>query len=231
MEMRDIENKDEGTPVQVKEVQVGTKPQEFRPFTDQETKALAKDGAVFLNLTGETIEDQIAAGRPIRFDEDIDLEDNRDRLLKLPSISAQVAIYPNPREFFIAISKEGLLRQETIARGAGKYLRERLGLRDDGLDVIIPDQASTFTELTFKYLDETTKKGRGIWLFGRDYGHENGITKNPVNASGSRVAVVGSDASYRGGSDKGILITSSSSWITGGGDFPSVVRLVVAKKR
>jgi len=196
-------------------------PQEYRPFTDKEQRALIKDGAVILDLeVGTTIEGQQKTGRLFR-----DIVDGGDRLLKASSIIPQVAIYPAPERFSIPNSgNKDLSTQEKLAERDGKKLRKRLGLKDDGVDVIIPDQASTLTELIFKYLDETTKQGEGVWLFGPDYGYLYGRTKNPVNESGSRVAIVGN-----AGPDIGVFVNE---WFRGGGlDNVLVVRLVVAKKK
>ena len=194
--------------------------QEFRPFIDQEKEALIKDGAHFIDLTGETIEDEQKAGRLFG-----NVTDAGDRLLKLPSVKTQVAIFPDPKRFFIPNSgNKNLPTQEKSAKKDGQELREKLGLKDDSLDVIIPDQASTLTELLFKYLDETTKKGKGVWLFGRDYGYLYGRTKNPINESGSYVAFVGP-----GGPDGGVGV---GNWDrVNGHDWIYVVRLVVAKKK
>lgn len=180
----------------------------------------------FFNLTGETIAGQQAAGRPFRY-----VTDGGNRLLKLPSINTQVAIYPNPNKFFILNSgNKDLPTQETLAKKDGQELRKRLGLKDDSLDVIIPDQASTLTELTFKYLDETTQEGKGVWLFGEEYASAQGLTwvygrtKNPVNKSGSLVAHVGFARP-----DSGLSV---SHWNADLGDGRvHVVRLVVAKKK
>ena len=201
-------------------------PQEYRPFTDPEEQAFKKDGAYFIDLTGETIEDQREAKRLFGY-----VTDGGNGLLKLPSIKARVAIFPDPKKFFIPNSgNKSLPTQEELAKKDGQELRKRLGLKDDGVDVIIPDQASTLTELTFRYLDETTKKGKGIWLFGPDYAVAQGLdwvygrTKNPVYESGSLVAGVGV-ADPGGGVDVG-------RWRADGGDrHLHVVRLVVAKKK
>ena len=60
------------TPIEAKPI-----PQEYRPFTDEETKKLIEDGAVIFSLTGETIEDQRKTGRLFRY-----ITDGGDRLLK-----------------------------------------------------------------------------------------------------------------------------------------------------
>lgn len=195
-------------------------PQEFRPFTPEEKEALIRDGAVTLSLTGETIEGQIKA-RQLFWE----ITEGGDRLLKLPSTVAEVAIYPDPEKFFIPNSgNKDLAEQEKLAKKDGQEIRKRLGLKDEGVGVIIPDQASTLTELFFKYLDKTTREGRGVWLFGPDYGSLYGRTKNPVNKSGSIVANVG--YAHPG---SGIRIFG---WGAGSGLVEvRVVRLVVAKKK
>lgn len=200
--------------------------QEYRPFTNEEERALIKDGAHFIDLDGETIEGQQTAKRLFRHE-----SDEGDRLLKLPSIKARVAIYTDPKRFFIPNSgNKDLPTQEKLAQKDGRKLRKRLGLKDDSLVVIIPDQASTFTGLIFKYLDETTKQGKPVWLFGSEYASAQGLswvygrTKNPVNESGSFVAYVG-----YAGPDLSVVVRS---WGAGRGrDFIRVVRLVVAKKK
>lgn len=199
--------------------------QEYRPFTNEEERTLIEDGAYFIDLDGETIEGQQTAKRLFRY-----VTDGGDRLLKLPSIKARVAIYTDPKRFFIPnSSNKDLQTQEKLAKKDGQELRKRLGLEEDGLDVIIPDQASTLTELIFKYLDETTKQGRGVWLFGPEYAAAQGAsfvygrTKNPVNESGSHVAVVGA-----ANPDDGVVV---GGWCCRGNDDVPVVRLVVAKKK
>lgn len=193
--------------------------QEYRPFTDQEKELLIKDRALFIDLTRETIEDEQKAGRPFRY-----ITNGGDRLLKARSTITQAAFYPDPGRFFILNSGNKNLRtQEKLAKKDGQELRKRLGLKDDSLDVVIPDQASTLTELIFQYLDMTTQKGKAVWLFGSDYGHLHGRTKNPLNKFGLAVAMVGADPN--GG-------VSVNAWNRDNGhDWVRVVRLVVAKKK
>lgn len=192
--------------------------QEFRPFTPHEEKVLTEDGVHFIDLKGETIQAQEEAKREISY-----VADRRDILLKAPSMIARVGIYPDPARFFIPNSgSKDLLTLKDLAKKDGQDLRERLGLEDEGVDVIIPDQASTFTELTFKYLDETTKKGKGVWLFGPDYDCRSGITKNLIYESGFDVAAI-----FSGYPDGGVHVDS---WNSINVIF-SVVRLIVAKKK
>lgn len=192
--------------------------QEFLPFSDTEMQILGEEGAFFINLTGETIEDERKAGRLFRH-----IVDGGDRLLKEPSIIAQVAIFPDPEKFFVPnTARKALSTQEKLTKKDAEELRQRTGLRN--IDEIIPDQASTLTELTFKYFDETTEEGNGVWLFGQDYGNRYGITKNPVDKSSFNVAAVGYAHPTLG------LIVDS--WPIGGGfGRLRVVRLVVKKKK
>ncbi len=197
------------------------KPQEYRPFTDLEKRVLRIDDAFILSLDREkTIEGQKATGRPFRY-----MSYGGDILLKARSTITEVAIYPDPKRFFIPNSageKLILSVQEELTEKDAEELRQRTGLED--LDEIIPSQASILTELTFRYLDETTKKGKGVWLFGRDYGYAYGITKNPTCYFGSYIARVGNADSVRG------VAVEDWSYVVGN-DNTFVVRLVVAKKR
>ena len=195
-------------------------PQEFRPLTDQEEEVLIADGAHFIDLTEETIEYEQKSERLFTY-----ITYDEDGLLTTPSIKTRVAIFPNRKRFFIPDSgNKSLKKQEELAKKDGRELRERLGLKDDSLDVIIPNQASTLTELTFKYFDETAKKGKGIWLFGPDYDCIYGVTKNPENKSGFFPVVhVGNPNPACG------LVVRR--WHPGGGHDVRVVRLLVAKKK
>lgn len=199
--------------------------QEFRSFTDTEERALKEDGAHFIDLTGETIEDHRKAQRPFRY-----ITNGGDKLLKLPSIKARVAIYTDPNRFFIPNSGVDLFTQDKLAKKDGQELRERLGLKNDEVDVVIPDQASTLTELIFRYFDETARKGKGVWLFGGEYASAQGQcwvygrTKNPVNESGSNVAYVGGAHPVDGGVRVGYWPRDS------GSARLKVVRFIVAKK-
>ena len=204
--------------LQGQEIKAEAKPQEFRPFTDQETRALIEDHAHFIDLDGETIEYEDKSGRLFSY-----IGYDEDGLLTLPSINTRVAIFPDRKRFFIPNSRnKSLSTQEKLAEKDCQELRKRLGLQDDSLTVIIPDQASTLTELTFKYLDETTKKGKGVWLLGPDYDYEFGIAKNPGNKL-FPVVHVGNPNPVNG------LIVRR--WHRGGDHNVAVVRLVVAKKK
>ena len=210
-----------GNPITCEEVK--SKTQEYRPFIEQEIGVLIKDGAVFLDLTEETIEDEQKAGRPFGY-----VSARGDILLKAPSIGAQVAIFPDPERFFVPNTGHiGLftipdsLVQEQIIRKDVEALRKRTGLED--LDVIIPSSAATLTELTFRYFDRTSQEGKGVWLFGRDYGNRYGRTNHPMNKSGYEF--------FRVGFAGGVVVD----YLVGGCGpdriYVHVVRLIVAKKK
>ncbi|MBI2049503.1 hypothetical protein HYT32_01125 [Candidatus Roizmanbacteria bacterium] len=191
--------------------------QEFRPFTDQEKEALKNDGAVIYELSEETIEDQLRAGKPISLTKDIG-----DRVLKLPSMSGEVAIYPSPIKFYIPDSRNKTLQnQEELAKRDSRQLRRRLG--HDSLTVIIPEQASTLTQIAFKHYDET-----GVWLFHESIYYTNirgvyGRTKNPVNSTGSKTADVGHLDTEEGFRVRSLIRNYGSR-------NTLVVRVIVAKK-
>lgn len=190
--------------------------QEFRPFTHEERRSLMEDGATIVSLVGEeTIEDQERAGKRIELP-----VGSGDSLLKTCSTITEVAIYLDPKRFFILNSdNKDLPTQEELAKKDGEELRERLGLRNSDLDVIIPQQASILTGLILQYIKET-----GIWLFGDSYLNLSGRTKNPVDESGSLVADV-TVATYP---NKCVRVDQHS--INSGSFGIAVVRLVVAKK-
>ena len=185
------------------------RPLEVSRFNDVDREALLKAGALIYELTGETIEDQQGAGRKFWY-----VTDGGDKLLEKPSRRGEIAIFPDPNEFFIPESGgKSLADQEKLASRDTKALQKRLNTK--GLKVIIPEEASTLTEITFKHLEET-----GEWLFGERYGYNYGRTKNSTNKSGSSVAVVGSAFL-----DNGLFVND---WDRGDGfDSVRVVRLVV----
>jgi len=154
-------------------------------FTAVEKRALSKDGAIILKPLDQTIPSQREAQRQKEKPSFYFVANAEDGLLNVPSSLAEVAIYPDPDRFFIpGTGGKDLATQERMVSRDGETLRERLGL--SGVDVRIPNEASTLTGITFDYLDQT-----GEWLFGPDYGYRYGRTKNPTTKSGSPAAVVG----------------------------------------
>lgn len=160
-----------------------------RRFNDTERCALYKIGAQIYELNGETIQAQLESQRKrgehsFWFIADVD-EDVDEQLVMLQPRLVEVAIFPDPNKFFVHGTKgENLATQKELVKRDGMSLRQQLSV--GGIDVIIPNKASTLTDLTFKYRDET-----GKWLFGPDYNCLFGITNNSVSRSDSMVAVVG----------------------------------------
>lgn len=193
----------------------------LKPIIPDKEKAVLKDfGASFCTLTGETIEGQKKAreaqGLPA-FWYIVDAGD-RKRLLAVPSPRIEVAYFDKPEDFFVpgTFGKDTDTQEAMVAADAKRY-----GL--EGITQIVPDQASVFTELTYRHLADHPD----VWLFGPEYAKAQGKdwvygrTKNPTNAAGSRVADVG-DA----GPDDGLDVVG---WSRDGG-YVSVgsPRLVVA---
>lgn len=189
-------------------------------FTDEEKERLLRDGALIYLPLGETIpaqrERQKTKDKPSFWY----VIEAGDRLLALPSKQVEIAIYPDPKRFFVPESfNKNLRRQEELVAKDAADLRKRLGL--EGISEIIPSEAATLTDITFQHLDAT-----GIWLFGREFASANGLdwvygrTKNPTNSAGSVVAYVG-NADPDGG-------LSVDDWSRGRGDhFVGAVCLVV----
>lgn len=172
-------------------------------FTDIERERLLGDKAKIFTLSGTTIPQQreargekpsfwyiVAAG---------------DRLLALPSREGQeVAIFPDlgrfKRLFVEGTFGQNTNTQERLVRAAGNTLADRLDLKNPQgkptIAGILTDEAATWSDLTFQYLDDPDNKA-GIWLFGPEYAKAQGEdwvygrTKNPTNAAGSFVASVG----------------------------------------
>lgn len=170
----------------------------LRDFTAQEKQVLKEDGVVIYTLTEVTIpaqrEARSRAGKPsFRY-----VVDAGERLLAVPSRKIEVAIFPDPKRFFVPNSfSKDTDTQERLAVGDAKLLRARLNL--PGITQIIADEAATLAEIVFQHEEAT-----GVWLFGPEYASAQGRiwvygrTKNPTNDSGSFVAYVGDARSARG---------------------------------
>lgn len=196
---------------------------EITRFSDEEKRALKEDKALVYGLEGTTIAAQrelrTAEGKPSFYF----VLDAGDRLVGRPSRLSEVAIYPQTDKFFIpGTENKDLATQERMVQKDADDLRKRLG--QEGIDVVIPEEAATLTEVTFKHLEET-----GEWLFGKKYTRAHkldfiyGRTKNPTNESGSHVAHVGG-----ADPDDGLDVFD---WHRGyGDDFLLAVRLVVPRE-
>ena len=176
----------------------------LRPrFTDIERKILLGDKATTFVLSGTTIPQQREVrereGKPSFWH----VVSAGDKLLALPSKAGQeVAIFTDPKRFFV----EGTFgkdtdTQERLVRAAGNDLADRLNLNNSQgkptIAGILTEEAATWSDLTFQFLEDPEKNPKGIWLFGPEYAKAHGKnwvycrTKNPTNDFGSNVVNVG----------------------------------------
>ncbi|MBI2051510.1 hypothetical protein HYT33_01985 [Candidatus Roizmanbacteria bacterium] len=177
-------------------------------FTERTRETLEAAGALIYDKKGESIEDQLQAGRNFWHVVDV------DRVRKTPSTFGQVAIFPTRHEFFLQGSfNRSLPKQLMLAEADAVDLRERLG--DERVDIVIPKVAADITDVTFQHLDATGQR-----LFGNEFDLLYGRTQMPT--TGSVVASVG----YFGADDG----PSVHDWFAGSGS-PRVgaVRWVVPK--
>lgn len=157
-------------------------------FTDEERAALIGDGALLYLPTGETIKAQKAARRPFWYVNDGYKEGGKNRLTEFPSRAIEVAIYPDPKRFFVPETASKTTDQQIVLVEQDAHaLRERLGLPNIG--EVLPE-ASEATEVLFKHFDATN-----VRILGQDY-MKNGYwsyirTNTPTNKEGSHVALVG----------------------------------------
>lgn len=154
-------------------------------FSKEARQALLEDGATIYGLTGETIRAQQEAGRPFWYVPQV------ESLLTLPSRRMEIAIYADPKRFFVPESFDKTKsQQEALVVREAQALRERLGI--SGITMILPE-APEATEAIFRHFDQT----EGVRLLGEDYKDpKNGWwryirTNTPTNSAGSEVADVG----------------------------------------
>ncbi|OGH07683.1 MAG: hypothetical protein A2W22_00415 [Candidatus Levybacteria bacterium RBG_16_35_11] len=144
---------------------------ETRPFTETEKEALRKDGAVILSTLGQTLSSQAEAQRQAGKPSFSYMNCEDGYLMDIPSRLAQVAVYPDPDEFFAPKTNDkDLATQEILIAKDAEKIRARTGLQE--IDEIIPD-AATLTGIIFEYEKET-----GVWLLGRGFENRFGRTKN-----------------------------------------------------
>lgn len=154
-------------------------------FSPEEKRILERDGAIFYLLTGQTIEQQRDARKKLglpAFNVLVNLQG--EKVLTVPSRRIEVAIYPDPKRFFVpGTFSQFTITQKRLVEEDGEALRKRLKLNN--ITEIIPDEASTVTELVFQHVDRT-----GEWLLGDLYSRytpERGQfkvhvrTKNPTD--------------------------------------------------
>lgn len=153
-------------------------------WSDEEKEVLLRDGAVVYLPIGETISRQIQLESPFCYVAHGFVIDGKNRLTDLPSRPIEVAIYPDPKRFFVESTfDESKVWQEVRLREDCDELRKRIGL--ENLDEILPE-ASEVTELAFRHFRET--QGR---LFGKDYSYRWMRTNTPIDKWGSLFAGVG----------------------------------------
>ncbi len=167
-------------------------------FADVEREKIVGDEGKIFVLSGTTVSQQrVARGAEPSFWYVI------ESLFDRPSRKGQeVAIFTDPSRFFVADTfGEDTNTQEVLVRAAGRTLGKKLGLPN--IAGILTEEVATWSDLTFQYLGDPENK-TGIWLFGSEYAKAqgknwvSGRTKNPTNASGSFVAMVGSAPSGNG---------------------------------
>lgn len=155
-------------------------------FSNEEIDVLINDGAVIYLPQGETIRGQREEWRPFWYVTDGYEIDGRNRLLDFPSRSIEIAIYPDPKNFFVPGSfDKSKTEQEAFLAEDLHLLQRRLGL--EGIRGILPE-ASEVTEVAFRHFDATWRKVR---LLGKNYGFRNIRTDTPTNLVGSDFAIVG----------------------------------------
>lgn len=149
-----------------------------KPFTVQEKRALIKDGHVIYPFVRQTLEGQIAEGKPFRH-----VADAGDAFKTTPSMFGEVAFLPDPNRFFIPGSNNATFEQqkEMIER-YGDELRVKLDL--PGHVRAVMGEAPDYAQLAFIHLKETNTH-----LFGEDYGYNYARTVTPT--FGLYVAEVG----------------------------------------
>lgn len=186
-------------------------------FTPQERKVIEDAHGVIYTPTGLSLDAQKSArAAKNKPSFPYDLSWGGERLTAVASRQVEMAVFPDPQEFFVPGSfGNSTATQERMAAEDAK----RLGLPN--VTQILPDEASTFTDIVFQHEDATDK-----WLFGPEYAKAQnldwvyGRTKNPTNSSGSNVASVG-----YAGADGGVSVDDSGRDI--GHHGVGAVRLVV----
>lgn len=173
-----------------------------------------KAGASIYTLTGKTIRDYIRAGRPVQYSVTC------EGIVGLPSRLIEVAIFPDPVEFFVPGTDEKSAEEQRalVEKDSYTLLSEGLGLERVKLGF---GSAADLTELFFRHFDEGLLRGEDWRLFGREYGNLSSRTQTPIDELGSDFAVVGGYSPVNG------------LWVSGlGGDGfrgVRVIRLVVPK--
>lgn len=195
----------------------------FRPrFAAIEKERLLADGAWIYLSRGLTLEQQEAAQREKGQPAFSYLVKVAEGLLTLPSRPIEMAIYPDPRRFFIEGSfNKNIAIQERLVADEARLLRARLEL--SGITKIIPREAANLTDITFQHFNRTD-----VWLFGPEYAavwDEEWVysrTKDPTDRSEG-----GTWYAYVGGVSHRLSGLKVRDWSAGGIPFVGVIHLVV----
>ena len=140
-------------------------------------RILKEDGAIVYELEGTTIDSQSKIQPANEKSFFTFLLVGYKHVNTTSSMLSEVAIYTDPDRFFVEdTAGKRLIEQERLVKTDGEKLRQRL--KRDDIDVIIPKQASSLTELVIKHFIET-----GVWLFGPDYNSQCGATSEITNRS------------------------------------------------
>lgn len=154
-------------------------------WSDEEKQKLQRNNIFVCALSGETIRDQILVRNPL-YSAAAGFEvEGRNRLLDHPSRIMEIAVYQDPRKFFVPRSFGHFNEWQELVSGDQKKLRKKLDVNN--LNEIIPE-APEITQLVFRLYEAS--RGR-IILFGKDYDYRLVGTNTPTDESGSHIAVVG----------------------------------------
>lgn len=146
-------------------------------FSPEARTVLENAGYSIYGLTGQSIKTLREAGRKFwsTWHKGHDFENLASRL-------SEVAIHPDPEQFYLPNSnKKTLSQQEELVGRFSEQLRTDKEIK--GVEAIIGGVAD-YTELAFAHLDRTRER-----LFGEKYGYRYTRTNTPTVGSG--VAIVG----------------------------------------
>lgn len=151
-----------------------TTPVEIKRFTGEAREALAKEGFVIRELTGQSIASERAKGSKFWSTWHRDYP----QFEALTSMQSEVAVKPG-KLFIPRSNNKTLIQQEEMIGG----FSQRLGETVPGVDAIM-GEAPDYVDLVFAHLGVT-----GEYLFGEKDGFNYARTKTPT--VGTRVADVG----------------------------------------
>lgn len=154
-----------------------TRPDDAPTFSEGAREAIENADGMIYEKKGESIEDQKNAERP--FSVGIGYKHLPDHVRETPSTYGQVAIFPNPQEFFVPRSfwLPVQAQLKLVAQDAAS-LRQRLGVED--IDEVIPEVAADLTDITFQHFDKTGQKL--FEAFPLEFDPHFGVTQMPMSS-------------------------------------------------